>query len=56
VKPEDLNLINILFSSVGTSQDVPESLMNAISGLSGCGPAFVSCCNIMLYLKEKSYI
>jgi len=42
VEPEDLNLINILFSSIGVTQDIPESLMNASGSLSGCGPAFVS--------------
>ncbi|KAH0951014.1 hypothetical protein HN011_008885 [Eciton burchellii] len=41
VEPKDLNLIHMLFSHIGISQDVPENLMNAISGLSGCGPAFV---------------
>ncbi|EZA56589.1 Pyrroline-5-carboxylate reductase 1, mitochondrial [Ooceraea biroi] len=41
VEPEDLDLIDTLFSYIGISQNVPESLMNAISGLSGCGPAFV---------------
>ncbi|CAL1689331.1 unnamed protein product [Lasius platythorax] len=39
-EPKDLELVNTLFSYIGTSQIVPESLMNAIGGLSGCGPAF----------------
>lgn len=37
---KDLELINTLFSYIGMSQSVPESLINAISGLTGCGPAF----------------
>lgn len=37
---EDIKLIGTLFSFIGISQDVPESLMNAISGLSGSGPAY----------------
>ncbi|XP_012221911.1 pyrroline-5-carboxylate reductase 2 [Linepithema humile] len=38
--PKDLEVIDALFSYIGITQNVPESLMNAISGLSGCGPAF----------------
>ncbi|XP_046832508.1 pyrroline-5-carboxylate reductase 1, mitochondrial [Vespa crabro] len=37
---EDIILIDTLFSFLGISQNVPESLMNAISGLSGSGPAY----------------
>ncbi|KAF7386283.1 hypothetical protein HZH68_013415 [Vespula germanica] len=37
---EDIILIDRLFSFIGISQNVPESLMNAISGLSGSGPAY----------------
>ncbi|KAI4489451.1 hypothetical protein M0802_011123 [Mischocyttarus mexicanus] len=37
---EDIKLIGTLFSFIGISQYVPESLMNSISGLSGSGPAF----------------
>lgn len=37
---EDLRLIDAMFSYIGTSQIVTENLMNSISGLAGCGPAF----------------
>ncbi|KAM0725369.1 Pyrroline-5-carboxylate reductase 2 [Formica fusca] len=37
---KDLELVNTLFSYIGMSQSVPESIINAIGGLSGCGPAF----------------
>lgn len=37
---KDLELIDTLFSYIGISQNVPESLMNGIGGLSGSGPAF----------------
>ena len=39
--PEDLEVANRIFSSVGTSMEVPEKLMDAVTGLSGSGPAYV---------------
>lgn len=42
---KDLELVDTLFSYIGMSQNVPESLINSIGGLSGSGPAFVSCYN-----------
>lgn len=39
-EPKDLELADILFSYIGISQSVPENIINAIGGLSGCGPAF----------------
>ncbi|XP_029160873.1 pyrroline-5-carboxylate reductase [Nylanderia fulva] len=39
-EPKDMELVDTLFSYIGMSQSVPESLINAIGGLSGCGPAF----------------
>ncbi|XP_032682096.1 pyrroline-5-carboxylate reductase 1, mitochondrial isoform X2 [Odontomachus brunneus] len=38
--PQDLKMIDTLFSHIGICENVPESLMNAIGGLSGCAPAF----------------
>ncbi|KAL6426318.1 hypothetical protein ACFW04_009089 [Cataglyphis niger] len=37
---KDLELVNTLFSYIGMSQSVPENIINAISGVSGSGPAF----------------
>jgi pyrroline-5-carboxylate reductase len=39
--PEDLKIALEIFSAVGTAIQVPESLMDAVTGLSGSGPAFI---------------
>lgn len=38
--PQDIDVVNTLFSYIGIVESVPESLMNAIGGLSGSGPAY----------------
>mmetsp|Transcript_18324 Transcript_18324/g.19092 ORF Transcript_18324/g.19092 Transcript_18324/m.19092 type:complete len:285 (+) Transcript_18324:11-865(+) len=38
---EDKLICNAIFNSVGTISEVPEKLMDAVTGLSGSGPAYV---------------
>lgn len=44
--------MDAMFSYISMSQFVPESLMNAIGGLSGSGPAFVSYHNNIIISRK----
>ncbi|KAI9576985.1 hypothetical protein GQX74_014352 [Glossina fuscipes] len=41
IEPHDLEKVHIILNSLGVAQHIPESMINAVTGLSGCGPAFV---------------
>ncbi len=41
VKPEHMVIAERIFSAVGETADVEEPLMDGVTGLSGCGPAYV---------------
>ncbi|KAI8119775.1 Pyrroline-5-carboxylate reductase [Lucilia cuprina] len=38
---QDLEKVHLMLNSLGIAQQVPESMIDAVSGVSGCGPAFV---------------
>lgn len=50
--PDDADLGRKLFSSVGTCDEVPEYQMDAVTALSGSGPAYVS----IFFLYLNTYI
>lgn len=42
IKPSHITLAHTIFGAVGEVVEVPESLMDGVTGLSGSGPAFVA--------------
>jgi pyrroline-5-carboxylate reductase len=42
VQPEELTIATNIFQSVGDVVEIPESLMDGVTGLSGSGPAYVA--------------
>ncbi|XP_037891540.1 pyrroline-5-carboxylate reductase 1, mitochondrial-like [Glossina fuscipes] len=38
---QGLEKVHIILNSLGVAQHIPESMIAAVTGLSGCGPAFV---------------
>lgn len=46
----DAKITQSLFESIGTCEEVPESLMDPITALSGSGPAYVSQCHFIIIL------
>lgn len=40
--PEHIDQARLIFSAIGSVVEVPESLMDAVTGLSGSGPAYVA--------------
>lgn len=51
---QDETMIEKLFSYIGVIENVPESLMNAIGGLSGSGPAYVGIINIIYFFLKQT--
>lgn len=43
VRDGDKNLVDYLLSSVGVCHEMDEYYMDVITGLTGCGPSYVSC-------------
>uniref|UniRef100_A0A0K8WHL9 Pyrroline-5-carboxylate reductase n=1 Tax=Bactrocera latifrons TaxID=174628 RepID=A0A0K8WHL9_BACLA len=41
VKQQDLEKLHLMLNSLGIAQQVPESMIDPVSGVAGCGPAFV---------------
>src|SRR6476661_7361542 len=42
VQPADLELVKRIFQAVGEVVEVPESMLDAVTGLSGSGPGYVA--------------
>lgn len=40
VKQQDLEKVHLMLNSLGIAQQVPETMIDAVSGVSGCGPAY----------------
>ena len=40
-EPEDMNLVGTLLNTLGTAMPCEEKLLNAVTGLSGSGPAYI---------------
>ncbi|XP_033233055.1 pyrroline-5-carboxylate reductase 1, mitochondrial-like [Drosophila pseudoobscura] len=41
VRHQDLEKVHIMLNALGLAQKVPEQMIDAVTGLAGCGPAFV---------------
>lgn len=41
VKQQDLEKVHLMLNSLGIAQQVPETMINGITGVAGCGPAYV---------------
>lgn len=56
VTQQDLEKVNLLLSSLGYAQQVPEKMINSIGAVTGCGPAFVrqiSVSNLLHFLVNS---
>ena len=41
VTHQDLSKVHLILNSLGTAQQVPEKMINAVTAIAGCGPAYV---------------
>ena len=56
VRDGDKNLVDYLLSSVGVCHEMDEYYMDVITGLTGCGPSYVSCySNTILHQQNVQY-
>ena len=56
VRDGDKNLVDYLLSSVGVCHEMDEYYMDVITGLTGCGPSYVSCYSNAIYTNKTSTI
>lgn len=54
VTAHDLEKVHLMFNSLGIAQQIPEKMINAVAGLSGCGPAYVSlfCSSFFIFYRH----
>lgn len=59
ITAQELAKLNVIFDVLGMITEVPESMMNALTALIGCGPAYVSSSNPIIlnfHSQTKTHI
>lgn len=52
---KDVQIIDLLLNSIGSAHKMEEKLIDAATGISGCGPAFVIDLNFCYGVVENRY-